>query len=77
MVANTYPAHLIVPKDISDKDIEDCSKFRTRNRFAVLSYYYRKNGASIWRSSQPKAHFPTESAPRKAFSATSARQIRR
>jgi len=45
---------LVVSKTISDQDIEECSKFRTRERFPALAYYNKNNGTSIWRSSQPK-----------------------
>jgi len=39
---------------MTDEDVYECSKFRTKERFPALTYYYSKNGASIWRSSQPK-----------------------
>lgn len=43
-----------MPAAMGDSDIEECSKFRTKERFPALTYYYKKNGATIWRSSQPK-----------------------
>lgn len=54
-VCRTYPEFLIVPYMIADREIQECSTFRTKNRFPVLSYYYRQSGGCIWRSSQPKS----------------------
>jgi hypothetical protein len=54
VVCSSYPQRAIVPADMTDEDIEEGSKFRTKERFPVMSYYYKKNGTSIWRSSQPK-----------------------
>jgi len=54
IVCASYPQRAIVPADMTDEDIEECSKFRTKERFPVMSYYWKKNGTSIWRSSQPK-----------------------
>jgi len=48
----TYPSKLIVPKAMSLKQIEACSKFRTKNRLPGLSYYHAATGCSMWRSSQ-------------------------
>lgn len=53
-VCSSYPQRAVVPANMLDEDIEECSKFRTKERFPVMSYYNRSNGASIWRSSQPK-----------------------
>ena len=53
-ICSSYPKYLLIPKLISKKNIEYCASFRTRNRFPVLTYYYKRNGASIWRSSQCK-----------------------
>jgi len=53
-VLSTYPQRVVVPYVMSDEDIEECSKYRTKERFPILSYYNKLNGASIWRSSQPK-----------------------
>ena len=51
-MCSSYPKHLIIPKLISKNKMEYCACFRTKRRFPVLTYYYKKNGASIWRSSQ-------------------------
>lgn len=50
----TYPETLVVARAATDSDILECSNFRTKRRFPALTYYYKKNGASIWRSSQPR-----------------------
>jgi len=39
---------------MSDNDLKECAKARTKGRIALLSYYKKQNGASLWRSSQPK-----------------------
>lgn len=49
----SYPRELLVPKNISDTMLGHTVKFRSKNRFPALSYYYRKNGCSIVRCSQP------------------------
>jgi myotubularin-related protein 6/7/8 len=50
----SYPQRVIVPTGMTDPEVVDCSKFRTKERFPVLTYYYAGLGSSIWRSSQPK-----------------------
>ncbi|ODV85162.1 hypothetical protein CANARDRAFT_28459 [[Candida] arabinofermentans NRRL YB-2248] len=52
-LCRTYPSKLIVPKSISDTILSHSVKFRSKNRFPTLSYFYRKNGCSIIRCSQP------------------------
>ncbi|KAK2826290.1 hypothetical protein Q5P01_020504 [Channa striata] len=52
-VCPTYPQAAIVPKDVSDVTLVKVAKFRQGGRFPVLSYYHRKNGMVIMRSSQP------------------------
>lgn len=54
-VCKTYPEFNIVPCGINDKEIQDCSNFRTKNRFPTLAYVNHKYKGSIWRSSQPKS----------------------
>ena len=53
----TYPKNLIIPFDINDKDLNEGASFRTKNRFPTLTYYYKKYGNCIWRSSQTKSGF--------------------
>jgi hypothetical protein len=50
---DTYPRTLVVPKTISDNVLIHASKFRSKNRIPVLSYYYAVNGCTITRCSQP------------------------
>lgn len=52
-LCKSYPKQLIVPKNISDTVLGHTVKFRSKNRFPALSYYYKKNGCSIVRCSQP------------------------
>lgn len=39
---------------MTPKDLEECAKSRTKGRIPMLSYYCKYNGATLWRSSQPK-----------------------
>ena len=50
----TYPKQIVVPAEMSLTDLEDCAKSRTRGRIPILSYYCKQNGATLWRSSQPR-----------------------
>ncbi|XP_071980807.1 phosphatidylinositol-3,5-bisphosphate 3-phosphatase MTMR8 isoform X4 [Engystomops pustulosus] len=58
-VCSTYPTSLVVPKEASESTIIGSSKFRSRERFPVLSYYYKDNNAVICRCSQPLSGFST------------------
>ena len=50
-ICATYPGYLIVPRAMKDEQVVQCSKFRTKNRLPALSYYHKKTGVSMWRSS--------------------------
>lgn len=52
-LCETYPRKLIVPKSITDIMLGYGVKFRSKNRFPALTYYYKKNGCTITRCSQP------------------------
>ncbi|KAG9478523.1 hypothetical protein GDO78_013526 [Eleutherodactylus coqui] len=58
-VCSTYPTCLVVPKEASESTIIGSSKFRSRERFPVLSYYHKDNNAVICRCSQPLSGFST------------------
>lgn len=47
----SYPLDLIIPKQLSEKDICQISKFRSKGRIPVLTYI-SKNGKLLFRSSQ-------------------------
>lgn len=49
----TYPSSLIVPKYISDEEIQQACTFRARCRLPVISWCHPETGAVIARSSQP------------------------
>lgn len=51
--AETYPHVLVVPKSLTDEDLQHCGKCRSRQRIPVLTYFYSKNKTTITRSSQP------------------------
>ena len=54
-LCDTYPKLLVVPSSMDDVQLHNVAGFRSGQRFPVLSYFHGNNGASIWRSSQPKA----------------------
>ncbi|XP_078403561.1 phosphatidylinositol-3,5-bisphosphate 3-phosphatase MTMR8 isoform X2 [Cetorhinus maximus] len=56
---NTYSTFLCVPKGASKPIIVGSSKFRSRGRFPVLSYFFKENKAAICRCSQPLSGFST------------------
>ena len=53
-VSPTYPQKIVIPSSMLEKDIEECAKSRAKGRLPLLSYYCKQNGATLWRSSQPK-----------------------
>lgn len=52
-VCQSYPQVVTVPKSIDDESLRKVAVFRQGGRFPVLSYYHRKNGMVMMRSSQP------------------------
>ncbi|XP_069079459.1 myotubularin-related protein 9-like isoform X1 [Pleurodeles waltl] len=52
-VCATYPPGVIVPRSVDDEALKKSAKFRHGGRFPTLSYYHRKNGTVMLRSSQP------------------------
>ncbi|XP_062407448.1 myotubularin-related protein 9 [Sardina pilchardus] len=52
-VCPSYPSLVTVPKDIDDDTLRKVATFRHGGRFPVLSYYHKKNGMVMMRSSQP------------------------
>lgn len=49
----SYPAIVVVPKNISDDTLKASAQFRQLGRFPVLSYYHKKNGVAMLRCGQP------------------------
>ncbi|XP_074063480.1 phosphatidylinositol-3,5-bisphosphate 3-phosphatase MTMR8 isoform X2 [Macrotis lagotis] len=56
-ICSTYPPEIIIPKMVSNAIVVGCSKFRSRGRIPVLSYFYKENNAAICRCSQPLSGF--------------------
>ncbi|NWW74648.1 MTMR9 protein, partial [Climacteris rufus] len=52
-VCPSYPAAVIVPRSVDDDALRKVAQFRHGGRFPVLSYYHKKNGRVMMRSSQP------------------------
>ncbi|XP_043851294.1 myotubularin-related protein 6 isoform X1 [Dromiciops gliroides] len=56
-ICETYPRDLYVPSTASKPIIVGSSKFRSKGRFPVLSYYHQDKAAAICRCSQPLSGF--------------------
>ncbi|KAM9604339.1 phosphatidylinositol-3,5-bisphosphate 3-phosphatase MTMR6 isoform 2-T2 [Trichechus inunguis] len=56
-ICETYPRELYVPQIASKPIIVGSSKFRSKGRFPVLSYYHQNKEAAICRCSQPLSGF--------------------
>uniref|UniRef100_G1PLA6 Myotubularin related protein 6 n=2 Tax=Myotis TaxID=9434 RepID=G1PLA6_MYOLU len=56
-ICETYPRELYVPRIASKPIIVGSSKFRSKGRFPVLSYYHQNKEAAICRCSQPLSGF--------------------
>uniref|UniRef100_A0A8B9ST41 Myotubularin related protein 6 n=1 Tax=Anas platyrhynchos TaxID=8839 RepID=A0A8B9ST41_ANAPL len=56
-ICETYPRDLYVPRTASKPIIVGSSKFRSKGRFPVLSYYHKEKKAAICRCSQPLSGF--------------------
>ncbi|NWV28340.1 MTMR9 protein, partial [Origma solitaria] len=52
-VCPSYPPVVIVPNSVDDEVLRKVALFRHGGRFPVLSYYHKKNGMVMMRSSQP------------------------
>lgn len=50
----SYPRYLVVPSNISDKELEQVASFRYSRRIPTAVWRYAKNGCIIARSSQPE-----------------------
>lgn len=51
----SYPQLLIVPKEVSDEELFTVAAFRSEQRLPSLVWAHKSNGATLWRSSQPRA----------------------
>ena len=51
----TYPPLLIVPAALSDARLKEGSRWRSKRRVPVLTWYDRATGAALIRASQPKS----------------------
>nr|XP_014340794.1 PREDICTED: myotubularin-related protein 6 [Latimeria chalumnae] len=56
-ICDTYPSDLYVPRTATKPIIVGSSKFRSKGRFPVLSYYHKEKQAAICRCSQPLSGF--------------------
>ena len=52
-LCETYPPLLVVPSNVSDQVLTDCSRFRSRGRIPVLSWLHPTTGVCLCRSAQP------------------------
>ena len=51
-LCSTYPKYLIVPKEMQDSYLKQLTEYRSKNRFPVLTYYYKYSKTSLLRCSQ-------------------------
>ncbi|XP_060263402.1 myotubularin-related protein 8 isoform X2 [Ovis aries] len=58
-LCSTYPPEIVVPKSVTLGTVVGSSKFRSKERVPVLSYFYKENNAAICRCSQPLSGFYT------------------
>uniref|UniRef100_A0A674GMD0 Myotubularin related protein 8 n=1 Tax=Taeniopygia guttata TaxID=59729 RepID=A0A674GMD0_TAEGU len=56
-VCSTYPPEIVVPRAATKAVVMGSSRFRSRGRIPVLSYFYKENNAALCRCSQPLAGF--------------------
>ena len=49
-ICESYPKKIIIPLNFSREDIIKSAKYRGKKRFPILTYFYKKNDFSIWRS---------------------------
>lgn len=54
-LCSTYSQLLAMPSGISDEELFRVAAFRSGQRLPAMSWGSSKNGATLWRSSQPKA----------------------
>ena len=61
-LCETYPeiTYLISSKEITEQTYRESAKYRTKNRYPVLSFFDKKTKGSIWRSSQNRAGITNE-----------------
>nr|XP_028594854.1 myotubularin-related protein 9-like isoform X2 [Podarcis muralis] len=50
---SSYPPIVIVPTKVEEGALRESARFRHGGRFPILSYYHKKNGTVMLRSSQP------------------------
>eukprot|EP01062_Namystynia_karyoxenos_P072451 TRINITY_DN6861_c0_g1_i1.p1 TRINITY_DN6861_c0_g1~~TRINITY_DN6861_c0_g1_i1.p1 ORF type:complete len:998 (+),score=263.73 TRINITY_DN6861_c0_g1_i1:65-2995(+) len=53
-VCNTYPAVVVVPREMTDEALVRCAKFRAKNRFIAVSWFHPTSHVCIARCSQPQ-----------------------
>jgi hypothetical protein len=54
-VCQTYPEHLVMPRNFNREKVVEAASFRTKNRFPVVCYYWSNYKTAILRSSQTKS----------------------
>ena len=56
-ICSTYPYYIVVPRKITESNINSGAKFRTSERFPAISYYYNVKKSVLSRGSQVKSGF--------------------
>lgn len=53
-VCESYPSHLVLPRNMSTEEIYAVAAFRSKGRIPALTWIHPSNTSSLWRCSQPK-----------------------
>jgi hypothetical protein len=53
-LCKSYPRAIIVPASMSDEELSTVAAFRSGQRLPAMTWICKDNGASLWRSAQPK-----------------------
>lgn len=59
-LCESYPQFLVMPAALTDEDLFSVASFRSLGRLPAMCWRNRINGATLWRSSQPKAGVNTQ-----------------
>lgn len=57
-LCDSYPSKWWVPKDITDNQVQNASKFRKHRRMPLLTWRHKERGSLLLRSSQPSFRGP-------------------
>eukprot|EP00750_Incisomonas_marina_P021725 INCI4650.3.p1 GENE.INCI4650.3~~INCI4650.3.p1 ORF type:complete len:974 (-),score=117.26 INCI4650.3:17-2938(-) len=53
-ICESYPSAFVIPRIIPDTNLKAVAEFRSSGRIPVFCWLHQKNGAMLWRCSQPR-----------------------